>query len=79
MQMLLTLRSNLKQGLQAKLFFLVCLILTLTLLPGNAWANINGAIFTTLGDGTKVNQNLYPSKPAVYLNGRLCWLRVSSR
>src|SRR5947208_658028 len=68
-QMLLTLRSNLKQGLQAKLFFLVCLILTLTLLPGNAWANINGAIFTTLGDGTKVNQNLYPSKPAVYLNG----------
>ena len=28
-----------------------------------------GAIYTTLGDGQTVNQNVYPNKPAVYLNG----------
>src|SRR5438034_6038999 len=67
-RLLLTLRSNLKQGLQARLFFLVCLIL-LVGIATPAWANINGAIFTTLGDGTKVNQNLFPSKDSVYLNG----------
>lgn len=29
----------------------------------------SGAIFTTLGDGTEVNQNLFPSKESVYLDG----------
>jgi hypothetical protein len=33
------------------------------------WAAINGAIYTSLADGTRVNQNLYDSKPLVYLNG----------
>src|SRR5256885_11406095 len=67
-QVLLTLRGNLRQGLQTKLFFLGCLILLFGITTP-AWANINGAIFTTLGDGTKVNQNLFPSKDSVYLNG----------
>lgn len=29
----------------------------------------SGAIFTTLADGSEVNQNLFPSKDAVYLDG----------
>jgi hypothetical protein len=29
----------------------------------------SGAIFTTLGDGSEVNYNIYPSKAAVYLDG----------
>ena len=33
------------------------------------FANYDGAIWTTLGDGTEVNFNLYPSKESVYLNG----------
>src|SRR6185503_13295567 len=32
-------------------------------------AAFSGAIYTSLGDGTVVNQNLYASKPLVYLNG----------
>lgn len=32
-------------------------------------AQFFGAIFTTLGDGTTVNQNLYDAKEDVYLNG----------
>src|SRR5580765_6837234 len=28
-----------------------------------------GAIYTSEADGTRVNQNLYDSKPLVYLNG----------
>jgi hypothetical protein len=31
--------------------------------------NVSGAIFTTLGDGTAVNANIYQSKCAVYLDG----------
>src|SRR5579859_7479385 len=31
--------------------------------------NFAGAIFTTFGDATTVNGNIYPSKDAVYLNG----------
>ena len=30
---------------------------------------LSGAIFTTLGDGSAVNHNIYDSKDAVYLNG----------
>lgn len=32
-------------------------------------AAINGAIYTSTGDHSQVNANLYPSKSAVYLNG----------
>lgn len=54
----------------AALRFLFC-ICALVLLVGvqSASANINGSIFTTFGDGTTVNGNLFPSKSAVYLNG----------
>src|SRR5579871_3341990 len=31
--------------------------------------NISGAIYTTFGNGTTVNGNIYPSKDQVYLNG----------
>ena len=38
---------------------------------GNAVAgdNVNGAIYTTIADGTKVNGNIYDAKKFVYLNG----------
>ncbi len=36
---------------------------------GGAEASFSGAIYTSLGNGTTVNQNLYPSKADVYLNG----------
>jgi hypothetical protein len=32
-------------------------------------ANYDGAIWTTVDDGTEVNFNIYPSKESVYLNG----------
>jgi hypothetical protein len=32
-------------------------------------ANFDGAIWTTVADGTEVDFNIYPSKDAVYLNG----------
>ncbi len=34
-----------------------------------AHAQLPGAIFTTLSDGSRVNANIYPSKEAVYLDG----------
>jgi hypothetical protein len=34
-----------------------------------AQAQLPGAIFTTVANGTEVNFNIYPSKDAVYLNG----------
>jgi hypothetical protein len=34
-----------------------------------AWAQVNGAIYTTDSTGTTVNGNIYPSKDAVYLSG----------
>src|SRR6266851_2098118 len=34
-----------------------------------AHAQLPGAIFTTLSDGSAVNFNIYPSKDAVYLDG----------
>lgn len=34
-----------------------------------AWANVSGAIYTSLSDGTEVNFNIYSSKFDVYLNG----------
>src|SRR6476659_7961710 len=35
----------------------------------SVWAAFSGAIYTSEADGTRVNQNLYDSKPLVYLNG----------
>src|SRR5437588_8738679 len=57
-----TLKSNLKQGLQFTLFLFLCL----AALPAAA---APGSIFTTFGNGTTVNGNIYPSKADVYLNG----------
>jgi hypothetical protein len=39
------------------------------LLGPSAFANVSGAIYTSLSDGTEVNFNIYPSKDDVYLNG----------
>jgi hypothetical protein len=44
-------------------------VLGTLLAAGTVLANYDGGIWTTLGDGTEVNQNLYPSKESVYLNG----------
>src|SRR5712692_12100367 len=38
-------------------------------LAAPSYAQLSGAIFTTNLDGTIVNQNIYPSKDAVYLDG----------
>jgi len=38
-------------------------------LAAPSYAQLSGAIFTTNFDGTIVNQNIYPSKDAVYLDG----------
>jgi hypothetical protein len=52
-----------KRGLQAA-------VLTAALLvAGPAGAQVTGAIFTTLYDGSAVNHNIYDSKQDVYLNG----------
>lgn len=40
-----------------------------TLASPPAWANVSGAIYTSVSDGTEVNFNIYASKEAVYLNG----------
>jgi hypothetical protein len=40
-----------------------------TLASPLALANVSGAIYTSVFDGTEVNFNIYPSKEAVYLNG----------
>lgn len=39
------------------------------LVPAAATAQISGAIYTSLGDGTVVNMNIYGAKADVYLNG----------
>lgn len=44
-------------------FVLVVLVAT------PAFANVSGAIFTTLPDGSRVNANIYPKKSDVYLDG----------
>jgi len=45
------------------------LLLTLAFASAPARAQLSGAIFTTLADGTAVNHNIYDSRQAVYLNG----------
>lgn len=39
------------------------------LFAASAYAAPDGAIFTTNADGSRVNQNIYPNKDAVYLDG----------
>lgn len=46
----------------------VCAVAVLAL-GARAAANVGGAIFTTVVDGSVVNGNIYASKDAVYLNG----------
>src|SRR5262249_5840439 len=58
-------RSGRLPGLLAAL---AVLALFVSAAPASA-QNFSGSIFTTFADGTKVNGNIYPSKPAVYLNG----------
>lgn len=48
---------------------LALMFCALTLLAVSAYAQVSGAIFTSLGDGTTVNANLYNAKTDVYLNG----------
>jgi hypothetical protein len=48
-------------------FVLASLVLLSTSSP--AHAQLSGAIFTTLPDGSAVNFNIYPSKDTVYLDG----------
>lgn len=38
-------------------------------LAGAANAQLSGAVYTTLPDGTFVNANIFPDKESVYLNG----------
>lgn len=45
------------------------LILAALVLSSPASAQLKGAIFTTVIDGSEVNFNIYPSKDAVYLDG----------
>jgi hypothetical protein len=40
-----------------------------TLAAPAAWANVSGAIYTSLSDGSEVNFNIYAQKENVYLNG----------
>ena len=47
----------------------LCTAAGVLLSVGTLLANFDGAIWTTLGDGTEVNFNIYPSKDAVFLNG----------
>ena len=46
---------------------LTCLLVLLVAAP--AHANVSGAIFTTLPDGSRVNANIYQAKEDVYLDG----------
>jgi hypothetical protein len=48
--------------------FAVMSIMLISAMPAAA-GNISGAIFTSLGDGTGVNVNLYDDKCGVFLNG----------
>jgi hypothetical protein len=49
-------------------FWILPLILSVAMAMPAA-AQVSGAIFTTVADGTEVNFNIYPSKDAVYLDG----------
>jgi hypothetical protein len=46
---------------------LICCFTILAI--SSAFAQVNGAIFTTIADGTTVNGNIYDAKTDVYLNG----------
>src|SRR5262245_57768153 len=63
-------RSRVFSRLAALAVVAVVSVVSLTLDRINAApASFFGAIYTSLGDGTTVNQNLYAQKSDVYLNG----------
>lgn len=47
----------------------IAAVVLVLLFAASAYAAPDGAIFTTNADGSRVNQNIYPSKDAVYLDG----------
>ena len=49
--------------------FWLCTLLTLITLAVPALSQVNGAIYTTIADGTTVNGNIYSAKTDVYLTG----------
>lgn len=56
--------------MKRRLVWLVLLsALILALGAQTAFANVSGAIFTTMPDGSRVNANIYESKDHVYLDG----------
>jgi hypothetical protein len=52
----------------SSVFSMLGLVATALAAPA-AWANVSGAIYTSLSDGSEVNFNIYASKFDVYLNG----------
>jgi len=52
-----------------KLVMCFALSVCAVMLLASANAQVKGAIFTTVSDGSEVNYNIYPSKEAVYLDG----------
>jgi SdrD B-like protein len=50
-------------------FFAFAVLALLTMVSPSAHAQLSGAIFTTKGDGTTVDLNLYDFRSDVYLNG----------
>ena len=48
---------------------LLCLLLVVTMAAVPLHAQVSGAIFTTLSDGSEVNFNIYSAKTDVYLDG----------
>src|SRR5439155_23979120 len=48
---------------------IILITLFAILAVSSAFAQVNGAIYTTFPDGTTVNGNIYPSKDQVYLSG----------
>jgi len=58
-----------KEEVRTCSFVLSIAALVVLSLPMPAHAQLRGAIFTTVADGSAVNFNIYPSKDAVYLDG----------
>ncbi len=50
-------------------FGFAAILIAVPALTALAFSGLSGAIFTTLADGSRVNANLYESKPDVYLDG----------
>ena len=62
---------------EARVGLWVCVLIAIVCVAASAWAqgggnsgsNTNGAIYTTVSDGTTVNGNIYAAKPDVYISG----------